>query len=312
VELIRRTRGCTSPIRLVGESIVASASSGEVLARRSTDAEAPGFVLTACGNRRASRCLPYSEIYRRDAYFLVAAGLTGSEAKGVPTSVASHPVVFATLTAPSFGAVHRRVVRGDLVLRCRTTGTSAQCGHGVSTQCLERHAEGDIRIGQALCPDCYDYEAAAVWNAAFGSLWRRTVTYLPRELAALARLSVRALRSQVRVTYAKVAEFQARGVVHVHTVVRTVGRAAARVSVTVEGSSGRELVVRWGQQIDVRPISPDLEDGRLSPAERTIAASIRDGQVAMSNGTAAWRNARPYDVGRVRRIDLIEVGEIVR
>ena len=29
VELIRRTKGCTSPIRLVGESIAASASSGE-------------------------------------------------------------------------------------------------------------------------------------------------------------------------------------------------------------------------------------------------------------------------------------------
>jgi hypothetical protein len=54
-------------------------------------------------------------------------------------------------------------------------------------------------------------------------LWRRTVTYLPRELAALSRLNVRALRSQVRVTYAKVAEFQARGVEHVHAVVRLDG-----------------------------------------------------------------------------------------
>ena len=305
VELIRRTRGCTSPIRLVGESIAASASSGEVLARRSTEAEAPGFVLTACGNRRASRCPPCSEIYRRDAYFLVAAGLTGGEAKGVSPSVASHPVVFATLTAPSFGSVHRRVVRGARVLRCRTTGTAEQCEHGVSARCLDRHAEGDFRIGQALCPDCYDYEAAAVWNAAFGSLWRRTVTYLPRELAALARLSVRALRSQVRVTYAKVAEFQARGVVHVHTVVRldgpdgpetaptawataqrlaeAVGRAAARVSVTVEGSSGRELVVRWGEQIDVRPITPDLADGSVS--QTAVAGYIakyatKDAQVA--------------------------------
>jgi hypothetical protein len=71
-------------------------------------------------------------------------------------------------------------------------------------------------------------------------------------------------------TYAKVAEFQARGVVHVHAVIRldgpdgpetaptawataevlaeAVGRAAARVSVPVEGSSGRDVVVRWGKQ----------------------------------------------------------------
>jgi hypothetical protein len=50
----------------------------------------------------------------------------------------------------------------------------------------------------------------------------------------------------------------------------------------------------------------------LSPAERAIAASIRSSEVVSGNGTAAWRNARAYDVGRVRRIDLIEVGEIVR
>jgi hypothetical protein len=50
----------------------------------------------------------------------------------------------------------------------------------------------------------------------------------------------------------------------------------------------------------------------LGPAERAIAASIRVGAVAVGNGTAAWRNARAYDVGRVRRIDLIDVGEIVQ
>ena len=180
VELIRRTGGCTSPIRLVGESIAASASSGEVLARRSTDAEAPGFVLVACGNRRESRCPPCSERYRRDAYFLVAAGLSGSEEKGVSTDVASHPLVFATFTAPSFGAVHRRVVDAGEVRRCRVGGQPHECEHGIPMRCLERHAEGDPRIGGALCPDCYDYEAAALWNANLGALWRRTITYLPR------------------------------------------------------------------------------------------------------------------------------------
>jgi len=34
-----------------------------------------------------------------------------------------------------------------------------------------------------------------------------------------------------------------------------VGRAAARVSVTVEGSSGRELVVRWGEHFERRKAS---------------------------------------------------------
>ena len=285
VELIRRTGGCTSPIRLQGESVAVSAGTGAVLGRRSTRAGAPGFVFVACGNRRESRCPPCSERYRRDAYFLVAAGLSGSEEKGVSTDVASHPLVFATLTAPSFGAVHRRVVDGSGVLPCRPGGQLETCKHGVSLRCLERHAGGDPRLGQALCPDCYDYETAALWNANLGALWRRTITYLPRELAALGGVSVAALRRQVRVAYAKVAEFQARGSVHVHAVIRldgpdgpdtapaggataqrlaeAVARTAARVAVTVEGPDGRELVIRWGEQIDTRPItaSPQAGDG---------------------------------------------------
>jgi len=151
--------------------------------------------------------------------------------------------------------------------------------------CLERHAEGDPRIGQALCPACYDYEAAALWNANLGALWRRTITYLPRELAALSGMSVAALRTGVRIAYAKVAEFQARGSVHVHAVIRldgpdgpdtaptggataqrlagAVARTAARVAVTVAGPGGRELMIRWGSQIDARLItrSPDGGEG---------------------------------------------------
>jgi len=283
VELIRRTGGCTSPIRLEGESVAVSARSGAVLARRSTRWQAPGFVLVACGNRRESRCPPCSERYRRDAYFLVAAGLAGNEARGVSTDVASHPLVFATFTAPSFGAVHRRVVDAGGVRRCRPGGPSDPCEHGVSLRCLERHSEGDPEIGQALCSACYDYEAAALWNANLGALWRRTITYLPRELAALSSLSVAALSRQVRVAYAKVAEFQARGAVHVHAVIRldgpdgpdtapaggvtaqrlaeAVARTAARVAVTVAGPDGRELIIRWGAQVDTRPISADRDAG---------------------------------------------------
>jgi hypothetical protein len=283
VELIRRTGGCTSPIRLEGESVALSARSGAVLARRSTRWQAPGFVLVACGNRRESRCPPCSERYRRDAYFLVAAGLAGNEARGVSTDVAAHPLVFATFTAPSFGAVHRRVVDADGARRCRVSGQAQECEHGIPMRCPERHAQDDPRIGQALCSACYDYEAAALWNANLGALWRRTITYLPRELAALGGVSVAALRTQVRVAYAKVAEFQARGSVHVHAVIRldgpdgpdtapaggataqrlaeAVARTAARVAVTVEGPGGRELMIRWGSQIDTRPITADRDAG---------------------------------------------------
>jgi len=129
-------------------------------------------------------------------------------------------------------------------------------------------------------------------------------------------------------TYAKVAEFQARGVVHVHAVIRldghdgpetaptawataqllaeAVARAAARVSVTVEGSSGRELVVRWGEQIDVRPISPDLADGRVS--QTAVAGYIakyatKDAQVA---------GGMDRRIRYARQIELADVTEHAR
>jgi hypothetical protein len=46
----------------------------------------------------------------------VAAGLRGG--KGIPDSVESHPKVFATFTAPSFGAVHFRRVKGRKTRPC--------------------------------------------------------------------------------------------------------------------------------------------------------------------------------------------------
>jgi hypothetical protein len=323
VELIRRTGGCTSPIRLEGESIAVSAASGAVLARQSTRAQAPGIVLVACGNRRESRCPPCSERYRRDAYFLVAAGLSGSEEKGVSTDVASHPLVFATFTAPSFGAVHRRVVNADSVRGCRVSGEAQECEHGIPLRCLERHAVDDPRIGQALCAACYDYEAATLWNANLGALWRRTITYLPRELAALGGVSVAALRSQVRVAYAKVAEFQARGAVHVHAVIRldgpdgpdtapaggataqrlaeAVARTAARVAVTVAGPDGRELVVRWGSQVDVRPISRNANDG---DADGNAVAGYLAKYATKDAGVAGGLDRRIRVKGVIERAEL--------
>ncbi len=297
-----------------------------MLARRSTRSQAPDFVLVACGNRRESRCPPCSERYRRDAYFLVAAGLAGDERRGVSLEVASHPLVFATFTAPSFGAVHRRVVdaiRG--VRRCRVSGEPDECKHGISTQCFERHAADDTRIGQALCPACYDYEAAALWNANLGALWRRTITYLPRELAALSGLSVAALRGQVRVAYAKVAEFQARGAVHVHAVIRldgpdgpdtapaggataqrlaeAVARTAARVAVTVAGPDGREQVIRWGMQVDVRPVERNANRG---DGDRTAIASYLAKYATKDAGAAGGLDKRIRVAAVIERAGLTD------
>jgi hypothetical protein len=132
---------------------------------------------------------------------LFYAGMAGGR-KGVPESVAEHPQVFATLTAPSFGAVHTRP----------DDGRPCRCG--------QRHAADDVLLGQAVDPATYDYVGAVLWNWHAPALWNRFVTELVRVLASKAGLNERQVRELVRIAYAKVAEFQARGLVHFHAIIR--------------------------------------------------------------------------------------------
>jgi hypothetical protein len=236
-------------------------------------------------------CPSCSAVYKRDARQLVRAGLTGG--KGVPESIAAHPCVFATFTAPSFGPVHARRLRGKTVLPCRPRrdAKSRRCPHGRDISCPVRHGEHDPRLGRALCGDCYDYQAAVLFNAHAGHLWRRFTTYLPRHLARLAGLIQKDLHANVRVRYVKVAEYQARGVVHFHAVIRldrtpvagsgvepydppppffttdllceAIRRAAAAVAVPVDTATNPAwpaLILRFGAQVDTKPIrhSDDL------------------------------------------------------
>ena len=118
------------------------------------------MLLTACGNRRETVCPACSAVYKRDARQLVRAGLMGG--KDVPETIAEHPCVFATLTAPSFGPVHARRMRGKTVLPCRPRRDphARRCPHGRDISCARRHNPDDPRLGRPLCGDCYDYTAA--------------------------------------------------------------------------------------------------------------------------------------------------------
>src|SRR5450755_2209201 len=106
-----------NPSCCVAASITSTAPTGELLHRYTTVHEPGGVLPIACKTRRASQCPPCAEVYRADTYQLIRAGLSGG--KGIPATVATHPCVFATLTAPSFGPVHARRKRGKTILPCR-------------------------------------------------------------------------------------------------------------------------------------------------------------------------------------------------
>jgi hypothetical protein len=59
-----------------------------------------------------------------------------------------------------------------------------------------------------------------LWNALAPELWRRTTITLQRALARRVGVGEAGLRRLVRVSCAKVAEFQKRGAVHFHAVIR--------------------------------------------------------------------------------------------
>ena len=99
--------GCSHPIRLNSRTDMIDVATGEL-------APLYGSATVACGNRREAICPSCSAVYKRDARQLVKAGLAGG--KGIPETVTAHPCVFATLTAPSFGPVHARRMRGRTVL----------------------------------------------------------------------------------------------------------------------------------------------------------------------------------------------------
>ena len=178
-------------------------ATGELLHRYTTVYEPGGVVPIACKTRRASQCRPCAEIYRADTYQLIRAGLSGG--KGIPDTVATHPCVFTTLTAPSFGPVHVQREKDGRVLRCRPRRQGGTCSHGNRLSCPDRHARDDTRLGEPLCAYCYDYTGAVLFNACAPELWRRFTITLRRSLARQAGLTGKALAALVRFSFPMVA-----------------------------------------------------------------------------------------------------------
>ncbi|TDC10861.1 replication initiation protein [Nonomuraea longispora] len=289
-QMVHATGGCAQPVRLHGERYTLDSRTGEILDMYRTADEPTGFLLTACGNRRASRCPACSAVYKDDTYHLIVTGLRGG--KGVPEEVSQHPRAFVTFTAPSFGAVHAHREQSGRTLPCRPRRDRPVCEHGRPKGCGSRHERDDVQVGQPLCVDCYDYIGAVLWNARAGMLWREFTKTVPSVLARLLGITRTELRRAVRLSYAKVAEYQARGLVHVHAIVRLDGpdgpadrppdhitidlldrairRTASQVAVRIE--DGPPSPVRWGDQLDVRPVYVSAELGGLS--DQRVAAYV--------------------------------------
>ena len=169
------------------------------------------------------------------------------------------------------------------------------------------------RLGEPLCARCYQTGAQVLWNALAGRLWSRTTIYLHRALARLAGVTEAELRGAMPISFAKVAEYQKRGAVRFHAIIRldaatdsgcpagvappptgftaellerAVRQAAATVAVPCPAADADQavtLVARWGEQLDVH----HDHRGRR-------AGSCRAEQVAGYVAKYATRAPRPW------------------
>lgn len=293
-EALARVGNCSKPIRLVGSSQTVDTTTGEVVAEYSSADEPLGVTWVRCGDRRASECPSCARLYAADMFQLIRAGVIGG--KTVPETVAENPLVFATLTAPSFGTVHGH--RSDGRPCHPNPHRAGQCVHGRPRTCRARHPVDDPTSGHPLCADCYDYASQIVWQWWAPDLWRRFTIALRRLVAKSVGIPASRLGEVATVQYAKVAEYQVRGAVHFHALIRLDGprtsdgfgaagpagidpaalallveQAVRTVRMTVPGVDEHDpsRVLAFGQQVDARPVwasrRPDDPDRVLNPGQ---------------------------------------------
>ncbi|MCR2783773.1 MULTISPECIES: replication initiator [unclassified Microbacterium] len=176
-------------------------------------------VWVRCGSRIKSKCASCAELYRGDWAAIARSGVFDGP-------VERYRFYLLTLTAPSFGRVHR-VPR---------SGPAQRCG------CGSTHSAADVALrGVPLDPSQYDYAGQVAWNRDAGVLWDRTRRRLRDRWDSLEYFIVR--------------EWQDRGVLHVHAIIRVARaeappagllRDAARTATVVSKVDGS--VVEWGAQ----------------------------------------------------------------
>jgi hypothetical protein len=184
-------------------------------------------VWVRCGSRVASSCASCAELYRGDWAAIARSGVFEARAE-------DFRFYLLTLTAPSFGRVHR-VPRSAAIKHKR-------CACGVT------HHPSDVDLrGVPLDADGYDYMGQVAWNRDAGTLWDRTRRRLRDRWDSAEFFVVR--------------EWQDRGVLHLHVLVRVARpefstredlAAAARTAVAVSSVDG--TIVGWGNQVDVKQL----------------------------------------------------------
>ena len=195
-----------------------------------------------CGNRRAGVCQGCSKMWRDDAFFALLKGARQH----------NDNVTFITFTADgakTFGATHTAQRSGNVSERCA---------------CRKFHKIDDAVIGTPVQTKRkkakpFDYRKIVEFNHYAPRLTAITLQKIWRQLATHTGRT----EKESKLPYARVIEWQERGLVHVHVIV--LGHIPTFIverAVNGAESDGKRRKIlptehkghRWGQQVDVRHI----------------------------------------------------------
>lgn len=171
------------------------------------------------------------------------------------------------------------------------------------------HDQDDPVNGSPLCVDCYDWTSAVVWQWWSSSeLFRRTSQNARRVLADRLRVSEARLRQVASLQYAKVAEYQARGLVHFHALARLDGPDGPGSPAPLDG---HDFVHREEQDAErLRAGQLWTESGRVftkPTGETIIPASDYHAWKALLK-RAGVRDARLHDARHTAATMLLVLG----
>lgn len=232
-------------------------------------------MVVRCGSHFDSQCPSCARLYRNDVKRVVGSGCALSERDSVDESIlAQYEFYFLTLTAPSFGTVHRE-------------GPSCPCG--VS------HPRGSGFQGVAVDPDQYDYEGTVRWNALSSALWAQTSKYLRAALGPDFAFSMSN-------------EWQQRGAIHKHVLIRVPAYLDQdKVLEVLERARTYEAQgIGWGQKgFDVQRIGskPDQVKHRVRYIAKALSYSVKDlSHARPSKGSSRARHEHFERLDRAARV----------
>lgn len=193
-----------------------------------------------CHSKDPSYCAGCAKIHTRHTKFIIWSGITEKwEPSAQEIEIdGNHNLYFVTLTAPTFGKVHR-------VDSSSNNPTPCTCDK-------RQHVSTDTCASTPIDSSRYRYREQVLWNVWSNDLYRRTQEKLTRRLPGAEMCSVR--------------EPQKRCVVHYHILVRVPANISRKKAMkelrrmrmhTVEHDGE---TYGWGRQMDVQRVETDSEN----------------------------------------------------